>query len=226
METVGLVRQKKLFKKNDVVYDWRDAYLVQSYEGRVSSFSEEERLLICSSLSTGEIFERYESELSKVSDYYNYQSGNIVMYSENGIDDGLASTLCNVHLDRYFIRIQGKDEYETPRYIEDKHELHTTIMPFWLSCEVLPKLGFYKQEGGFWSDGYLNLYPEFPVNDPKKISRYKNVHLDRNYTIELVHDRTKFLGDESAPKIRTVHELQNVFTRHRGFPLQTMYLFF
>ena len=216
--------QKKLFKKNDVVYDWRDTYLVHSYEGKGDL--DDERRLICTSLSTGEVFDRHESELSRVSDYYDYQSANVVMYSRSGMDAGVPATLCDVRFDRYLIRVQDSGEYEKPRYIEDKYELHTSIMPMWLSCKVLRKLGFREYEGGFWSDGYLKLDPEFPVDDPKDISSYKNVHLDRNYSIELVHDRTKFLREGNVLKIRTVHELQNVYTRHRGLPLQTMYLFF
>ena len=214
---------KTIFTPDDIVYDNEGKYVVLNYhmpqierDGQI--FIENDGMLDCMSLTTGDIIEKSEIYLTAQGEYDVYQEGNLVsVFKPDTIPFGETGTIIYKGKNDYMIKVTSTGEKINLRLYDEPHDAPSAsfFIPRWIDQRTLESLGFKSDTSGkVWSDGITELISAKPVvvsDDPQV--NYREAILNYGYTVRIVkEDMLLIIVPEQAENvIRAVHELQNIY---------------
>jgi hypothetical protein len=209
---------RTMFKVGGIVYDKEGKYIILNYhmphvQRDGQHFIENDGMLSCMSITTGEIFEKCELDLTEQSIYDEFQEGNLVrVFKSDTVPFGDVGTIIYKNGHDYMIQINSTNEKVSIK-LDDLGE--NFFIPRWIDQKTLECLGFQPDATGkVWSNGVVELRSAKPivVSDDPHVN-YKESLLNYGFKVYIVkEDMVLVIPPNGDNIIRAVHELQNIYT--------------
>lgn len=205
------------FSAGKIVYDKEGKYIVLNYhmphvQRDGQHFIENDGMLDCMSITTGEIVEKNELYLEEQNIYDVFQERNLVrVFKVDTVPFGDVGTIIYKNGHDYVIRINSTNEKVSIRLDEPGENF---FIPRWIDQTTLERLGFRADSTGkIWSDGVVRLISAKPIvisDDPQV--NYREALLNYGFKVYIIKEEMELLIPPTGEGIiRAVHELQNIY---------------